>query len=358
MHRIDLYLAHADRERGNPVHFYRLANACLDGGSIPLWHEGVALALARPHNTTRSLDDRREALWRLGDWNGWRDVRWPTNPDDLPPVVDQWWDGVEDLSAKTVLIYHSSGPGAGGFGDMIRWLRLAEVLCDRLPARIFWAVPANLVEFFDYNLSHLPRMQAWDRDRADAHFDYALHPSILPLLVGPFPPFVRRTAPSPRMLPERTNQARFGFAWASGYGPEHLERSMPLRVLMPFFWRPDIEFHSLQAGVVGDDALMYPRFRMPDPPLGSFADTANLIASLDGVITIDTAVAHLAGSLGVPTLALLPFPSHALWGFADTTPWYPTMRLIRQRGPFDWSSIQTQVQEALESRWWEAEGLR
>jgi hypothetical protein len=122
----------------------------------------------------------------------------------------------------------------------------------------------------------------------------------------------------------------------------------------PFFWRPDIEFYSLQVGVRAQEAHLFPRLHVPDPAFESFADTANLIANLDGVVTVDTSAAHLSGTLGAPTLTLLPFPGDAFWSFADTTPWYPTMRFIRQRRPWDWSDVQTELQEALDSRWWEA----
>ncbi len=348
-HRIDLYVAHASRERENPVHLYRLANACLDGGSIPLWRWGVALALTRPHDSDKSTADRRDALKRLGDWNGWQDVSWPTNPEFLPPGVDRWWDGVEDLSGKTLLVAELTD-----YGATISWLRFAEALHDRVSAPIFWAVDANLIRFFEYNFGHLSGMQAWDRTRTDAHFDRALNASLLPRLVGSLPPFVRRSAPSPLTLPERTNPARLGLAWACSGWFDHMERSLSLRVLMPFFWRPDVEFYSLQVGERADEAFIYKRFlRLPDPPLESFADTANLIASLDGVITVDTSVAHLAGSLGAPTLTLLPFPGDFQWGFADTTPWYPTMRFIRQRSRWDWLGVQNQLQEALDAHWWE-----
>jgi hypothetical protein len=357
VYRIDLYAAHARRDSDNPVHLYRLANACLDGGSIPLWHDGVALALTRPHETARSVDDRRAALRRLGDWSAYQDHPWPTGPDFLPPVVEAWWDGVEDLSGKTLLICLLNA-----FGDTIRWLRFAETLYDRIPATIYWAVAPSLLEFVEHNLRHLPRMQAFDltetedATRTDARFDRALSAELLPQLVGPLPPFIRRAAPAPVTWPERTNHARLGLVWAAQLFNSHLERSVPLGLLMPFFWRPDVEFYSLQVGIRAREDYMYPRLRLPNPPLDSFADTANLVATLDGVVTVDTSVAHLSGSLGVPTLTLLPTPCDVYWGFADTTPWYPTMRLIRQRNPWDWLSVQAQLKEALDSRWWEGTG--
>jgi hypothetical protein len=99
-YRIELYIEHADRERGSAQHFYRLANACLDGGSVPLWRTGVAIALTRSHDSATSVHHRCDALRRLGDWAAWQDAEWPTKREDLPPNVDRWWDGVEDLAGK------------------------------------------------------------------------------------------------------------------------------------------------------------------------------------------------------------------------------------------------------------------
>jgi hypothetical protein len=347
-HRIALYIEHATRERGASWPFYRLAAACLDGGSISLWRQGVRIALTRAHDTPQCIDVRREALRRLGDWSGWQDVPWPTKGEDLPPTVDRWWDGSEDLSGKSLLVCD-----LGALGDVIRSLRFAEALREKVSAPIFWEVPQNLLEFVEYNLGHLPGMHAFNVERTDAHFDRALNGNLLPRLLGPLPPFVPRRAPSPVTL-ERANHARLGIAWACSIGRlDHLERSMPLRMLMPFFWRPDVEFYSLQVGTYAQEASPFPRLRIPDPPLESFADTANLIASLDGVITVDTSVAHLAGSLGTPTLTLLPLPGDILWSTADTTPWYPTMRFIRQRRTWDWLSVQARLKDALDARWWE-----
>ena len=70
-HRIDLYTEHADRERESPGHFYRLAKACMDGGSVALWRRGVDLVLLLTHATVSSIEDRREALRWLGDWSAW-----------------------------------------------------------------------------------------------------------------------------------------------------------------------------------------------------------------------------------------------------------------------------------------------
>ena len=71
--------------------------------------------------------------------------------------------------------------------------------------------------------------------------------------------------------------------------------------------------------------------------IADFADTAALISQLDLVISVDTAVAHLAGALGKPVWTLLPFVPDWRWGRAgESTPWYPTMRLFRQERRGEW----------------------
>jgi ADP-heptose:LPS heptosyltransferase len=71
-----------------------------------------------------------------------------------------------------------------------------------------------------------------------------------------------------------------------------------------------------------------------------FGETAAVISELDLVITIDTAVAHLAGSLGKPVWLLLPYASDWRWMLdREDTPWYPGMRLFRQKRPGDWSDV-------------------
>jgi ADP-heptose:LPS heptosyltransferase len=79
-----------------------------------------------------------------------------------------------------------------------------------------------------------------------------------------------------------------------------------------------------------------------------FADTAALMAELDLIITVDTAAAHLAGALGRPVWTLLPVVPDWRWGLErEDTPWYPTMRLFRQRAPGDWDGVIQRVAAAL-----------
>ena len=112
-----------------------------------------------------------------------------------------------------------------------------------------------------------------------------------------------------------------------------------------------IELHSLQVG--GDAEQLAPwrhleRVTDWSGTLTDFADTAHLIQQLDLVISVDTAVAHLAGALGKPTWLLLAHNADFRWMHQRSdTPWYPGMRLFRQPKRGDWPGLMAEVQEAL-----------
>ena len=78
--------------------------------------------------------------------------------------------------------------------------------------------------------------------------------------------------------------------------------------------------------------------------VSNFSDTAYALSHMDLVITVDTALAHLAGALGLPTFLMVPFSSEWRWQLhREDSPWYPTMRIYRQRMPGDWDSVVAQI---------------
>jgi hypothetical protein len=141
---------------------------------------------------------------------------------------------------------------------------------------------------------------------------------------------------------------RVGIAWAGnpGYKADR-QRSMDLNVLLPLLRISGITWISLQKGpaaeqlsALPDDAHVWDG-SSTDKDL---AETAALIATLDLVITTDTCVAHLAGAMDKPVWILLPHLSDWRWMQHDeTTPWYPSARLLRQRSPGDWAEVITRV---------------
>jgi Glycosyltransferase family 9 (heptosyltransferase) len=138
-----------------------------------------------------------------------------------------------------------------------------------------------------------------------------------------------------------------GLAWAGN--PDHENdhnRSIPFAHLLPLFANRQVDFYSLQVGERIADLQAVADCGVTDLSgrLGDFGDTAGAIEALDLVISVDTAVAHLAGALGKPVWLLLPYVPDWRWLLdRDDSPWYPTMRLFRQARRGDWDEVVARV---------------
>jgi ADP-heptose:LPS heptosyltransferase len=131
-------------------------------------------------------------------------------------------------------------------------------------------------------------------------------------------------------------------------------RIIPLGCFESLAGLPGVRLVSLQKGP-GIEELQELASRFPITEVGSrldnFMDTAAVLSSLDLVITCDTAVAHLAGALGTPVWVALPFATDWRWFLhRSDSPWYPTMRLVRQKQPRDWVSVFEEIRSALAGR--------
>jgi hypothetical protein len=144
---------------------------------------------------------------------------------------------------------------------------------------------------------------------------------------------------------------RVGIVWAGN--PRHSNdrnRSMPAPCLRPLLATGNAHFFSLQKGAAARDIDVFPAGTIADlaADISDFADTAAIIANLDLVISVDTAVAHLAGAMGRQVWMLVPHVPEWRWLLdRDDTPWYPTMRLFRQSAPGGWDDLIGRVIEAL-----------
>ncbi|MGH8658403.1 MAG: glycosyltransferase family 9 protein, partial [Gammaproteobacteria bacterium] len=127
--------------------------------------------------------------------------------------------------------------------------------------------------------------------------------------------------------------------------------SCPLAAFLPLLRLPDIAFYSLQKGERSKDLSQLPaNCAVYDLAylIDDYGDTALLLDALDLLITVDTAVAHLAGALGKPVWLLLAEVPDWRWGLeGETTPWYPSLRLFRQTQRGDWEAVIARVAEAL-----------
>jgi ADP-heptose:LPS heptosyltransferase len=143
---------------------------------------------------------------------------------------------------------------------------------------------------------------------------------------------------------------RIGLVWAGrGRHWRDRERSMPIEMLAPLASVENVKFFSLQKGNAADRVDGLEMIHL-GPDLKTFMDTAAVIAQLDLIITVDTAVAHLAGAMAKPVWNLLGGFTDFRWMLdREDTPWYPTMRLFRQARRGDWEDTMARVVKALTS---------
>ena len=136
---------------------------------------------------------------------------------------------------------------------------------------------------------------------------------------------------------------KLGLVWAGNATQKNDRRSLPLSLLAPLARVQGVDFYSLQKGASARQAKAAPGgMNLIDwtEELSDFADTAALVANLDLVITVDTAVAHLAGAMAKPVWVLVPFMPDWRWPLGrEDSPWYPTARLFRQQATGRWDEV-------------------
>ncbi|HEY9616835.1 MAG TPA: tetratricopeptide repeat-containing glycosyltransferase family protein [Microcoleaceae cyanobacterium] len=290
-----------------------------------------------------------------------------------PPIPEWWgsprWRGQDSLAGKHILVY-----GEGGLGDQIMFVRYLPFLaqlatqitlcCDRSLMSLFAQLPG--VDRV------VPRGYNPNQDQPDYHCYLMSLAHLLWDIVDGIPdqtPYL--TVPDPIALPDQLVQPsrdrKVGIVWASGSPrpwlsstasewdarrQSYVRRSVHLPLLVPYLKKPGIQLYSLQ---VGEPAAMLHQLGYTQelidlsPGLIDFAATAAAIVALDLVITVDTAVAHLAGALGKPVWTLLQFVPDWRWQLhRQDSPWYPSMRLFRQSSIEDWNSVFPAISEALD----------
>ena len=184
----------------------------------------------------------------------------------------------------------------------------------------------------------------------------------LPLVFETRPASIPARVPSLTPSPERvahwramlgtTTRPRVGVAWSGGATHRNdARRSIGLAPLRPLL-SSGVELVSLQKDVDAEErALLEGRVRHFEQ--ADFADTAALVSLMDAVVSVDTAVAHLAGALGRPVFIMLALVHDWRWlEEREDSPWYPTARLLRQAREGDWDGVVERVTGVLSRRAW------
>ncbi len=262
------------------------------------------------------------------------------------------WLGEGALKGRTILLHAEQG-----FGDTLQFVRYAPLVAER-GAKVVVEVQRELVRL----LSGMPGIDAViGRGESLPSFDLHCPLLSLPLAFRTEPATIPAPVPyiqaanedirdwRPRLPQDRP---RIGVVWSGD--PSHdndANRSIRLTTLAPLFDLPGVDFVSLQYKVRAEDQAALADFSnlhcLADS-FRDFADTAAVIASLDVVVSIDSAVAHLAGAMGKPLLVLLPLGADFRWLRERTdSPWYPSARLFRQTRFGDWDSVVENVRREL-----------
>jgi tetratricopeptide (TPR) repeat protein len=310
-----------------------LRRACVVRPDDPAAHFNLALTLLRAGRLREGFE---EYEWR------WQVAQFREQRREFSQPL---WNG-EPLQGRRILIY-----GEQGVGDAIQFVRYAPLVRAAGGAVIIEVLPhmERLVSWMDGEYRAVnaltagvqfdvqcPLMSLPRRFRTE--LDYIPPPACFSIPASLIEKWTARL---------RSGRMNAGVVWA-GNPTNYTDatRSIPAHLLAPLTRMPGIDWWSLQVGPSAADT--------PDgvvnlaEELIDFGETAAVVSALDLVITVDTAVAHLAGSLGKPVWLLVAYASDWRWLLhREDTPWYPSMKIFRQNSPREWADVIERVASEL-----------
>jgi Flp pilus assembly protein TadD len=306
---------------------------------------------AGAHNNlgiSRLLQGDYLAGWPEHEWRLW------CEGGLMPRFPQPMWDGSR-LDGRTILLHAEQG-----LGDTVQFIRYGAI-AKQLGGRVLLACQRTLLallrryRFIDAIYTEGDAVPAFDVYAPLLSLPYCLGQ----YSVEQFPHDVPYLDCDPQLLDQwrRRLQSvtgfRIGIAWQGN--PAHMNdhrRSLPVTHFVGLAQVPNVSLISLQKGPGREQLQQTPGLALDlGNELADLSDTAAVLSTLDLVICVDTAVAHLAGALGVPTCLAIPFIPDWRWQLQrDDSPWYPTMRLFRQRQHHDWNDVFVRLKQALVER--------
>lgn len=295
-----------------------------------------------------------------GEWEkAWEEYEWR---DKVFEQLQVWknlydplkrWKG-QPLENKTIIVH-----GEQGIGDTIQFFRYIQYLKG---ARVILHCSSRLSSIFDEHVDGIctkepNEMKIEDLPTHDYHCSILSLPYLLKL--KEVPPFQLKVKNSIN-LDRYADSIKIGIVWAGNpQHPNDINRSCHLQYFREIHDMPNVKLFSLMKDIRPriyrfncnpidlTDGTEDMKIVDMAPMMDTFADTAEIINSLDLVITVDTSVLHLAGSMGKPTWAILPWTSDWRWGSAETTVWYPSVRIFRQPSKGDWKSVFSNIKKEI-----------
>jgi tetratricopeptide (TPR) repeat protein len=381
------------RHDGYADAFYNLGACLCDAWRLEeaeeVFHVALRIDRSRPHTWNNlglvkyragrldeALEDYRRCLSIAPDfvdahWNlahlllqlgrfreGWQEYEWRWKKPGFQPLLDRHpgprWEG-EDLKGRSLLVWAEQG-----FGDTLQCLRFVAVLHSR-GAVVHVECPSALCRLVE-RVDGVTSVTASDQPLPafDVHVPLMSVPGLLATVAETIParvPYLSADTDSCKQGKKRLTQVgttfKVGIVWSgSSTNPAGRYRSLHIELLAPLAELRNVQFVNLQTGEAahefgrsvfgsrGSDWIEAP---------SDFMDTAGVVEHLDLVITIDTALAHLAGGMGKAVWTLLARPWDWRWGInGEETPWYPTMRLYRQEVHGQWEAVVAQLKRDLQ----------
>jgi tetratricopeptide (TPR) repeat protein len=333
-----------------------LGHALQAQGRLPEAIDCFDTALSLDPSLAAAHFSRAKALLKTGAFDeGWREYEWRFRKRDWQKGYPHrlrapLWDG-RPFGGKSLLVHCEQG-----LGDTIQFARYLSRV-KTLGGRVLFEIQSPLRRLFA-DLPGVDELHEFSHTRAPAGgFDFRVPllslPGLFKTRLESIPAEVPYLRPDPNEV-ERwrrrlaTEDFKIGIVWAAGACKNPLSvRSISAGAFLPLVEIPGVRLFGLQKeSAAGPLAALPPGKAWVNygERFSDFSDTAAMIAALDLVLSVDTAVAHLAGAMAKPVWTLLPADSDWRWLIdrADS-PWYPTMRLFRQARKEDWSRVMDRV---------------
>lgn len=296
----------------------------------------------------------------LGEFEqGWKEYEWGWQCGErgTPRKYTQpTWLGDEIIVSKTILIHPEQG-----FGDLIQFCRYIPML-EKLGAKVILEAPESLLDLMK---SLSPALIVIKEGDPLPVFDFVCPVMSLPLALKTTLHTIPASIPYLKVRDTKRTlwqaklglktKPRIGIVW-SGSMTNKIDnnlctrRNIPLEQLKSLFDLP-FDFHVLQKEIRPEDKLTLDtltQLHIHQDELNDFADTAALILEMDLIISVCTSVAHLSGALGHRTWVLLPYSADYRWMTnKDDSPWYPSVKLIRELEIGNWSDVISITREKL-----------
>ena len=282
---------------------------------------------------------------------GWPEYEWRLRkyPHLRRQIPSPRWTGGK-IQGRSILLTAEQG-----FGDVLQFVRYADLLAER-EAEVYVECHPELKRLMQRAAGVVQAFAVGEGlPRCDFHVPLPSLPLAFNTSIKTIPAQVPYITPHPKLVEAWAEMVKkdkpgfkVGIAWAGRRTHEHDRlRSCPLDVLSELAQVEGVTLYSLQKGA---DPAAVEAMKMVDRTsrMLDFADTAGLIANLDLVIAVDTAVAHLAGAMGKPVWIMLPFAPEWRWMLdREDSPWYPTAKLFRQEKAGDWAAMVKRVADYL-----------